>query len=314
MSSPMVQTTEAEARSTSGLTIFALPKAFRGHIGVIQRNAILSWTHLRPTPEIILLGDDEGAAEIAHELGLRYIANIARNEFGTPLVSDLFQQAQAAAPHDMLCYVNSDIILLDDFTRAVQQVASSRDRFLMVGRRLDLDVRDAVAFESGWESSLRSTALRDGRMNVARSIDYFVFPRTLYPALPPMAIGRFWWDNWLIWKAYQLQAAVVDATPVVLAIHQNHDYSHSRDGHGKDDVLAGEEAARNCRLGCETNPADFNNGLYWRYFYTIDDASHVLTPTGLKLTHRHAWKMVKRGLAHPLSLPRLMRSVLPRSQ
>jgi hypothetical protein len=45
------------------LTIFAIPKPFRGHIGVIQRNAICSWLELRQACEIILLGDDEGTAE-----------------------------------------------------------------------------------------------------------------------------------------------------------------------------------------------------------------------------------------------------------
>jgi len=36
------------------LTLFTIPKAFQGHTGVIQRNAIRSWTLLRPECEIIL--------------------------------------------------------------------------------------------------------------------------------------------------------------------------------------------------------------------------------------------------------------------
>ncbi len=30
------------------ITIFAIPKPFKGHIDVIQRNAIQSWTKLSP--------------------------------------------------------------------------------------------------------------------------------------------------------------------------------------------------------------------------------------------------------------------------
>ena len=194
------------------LTIFALPKPFRGHIEVIQRNAMQSWTQLDPAPEILLFGDESGTAEIAQEFGLRHIPQIRRNEFGTPLVSDLFQQAQSAARHDTLCYVNSDIILLADFPQAVERTAGFREKFLMVGRRLDLDLAEPLLFDgNGWEGSLRSRALGQGRMNIARSIDYFVFPRSLYPPLPEMALGRFWWDNWLIWKARAVGAAVVDA-------------------------------------------------------------------------------------------------------
>jgi len=288
------------------LTLFALPKAFRGHIATIQRNAICSWTQLSPMPEILLFGNDAGTAEIAQELGLRHIASVRRNEFGTPLVSDLFQQAQSAAMHETLCYVNSDIILLADFLPAVERIVRFREKSLTVGRRLDLDLAEPLTFDAnGWELSLCRRALADGKMNVARSIDYFVFPRELYPPLPELALGRFWWDNWLVWKAHSIGAAVVDATEVVLAIHQNHGYSHYAGG--RDAMLAGEEATRNCRLGCETNPTDFENGLYWRYFYTIDDATHVLARDGIKSTSRHTWKMVKRTLGNPRSLPALIR-------
>jgi hypothetical protein len=298
---------------SAALTIFALPKPFRGHIETIQRNAIRSWIELKPTPEVLVFGDDAGTAEIAQEFGLRYIPSIRRNEFGTPLVSDLFQQAQSAAAHDTLCYVNSDIILLADFPLAVEGIVHFREKFLMVGRRLDIDLAEPLLFDAnGWEASLRSRALARGKMNIARSIDYFVFPRSLYPPLPEMALGRFWWDNWLIWKAHALGAAVVDATEVVLAIHQNHEYSHYAGG--REAMLAGEEATRNCRLGCETNPADFDNGLYWRYFYTIDDATHVLARDGLKPTRRHTWKMVKRTLGNPRSLPALIRQTLVESR
>ncbi len=50
------------------------PKAFQGHIGVIQRNAIASWARLQlprqPRPEIILFGNDTGTAKVACELGV----------------------------------------------------------------------------------------------------------------------------------------------------------------------------------------------------------------------------------------------------
>src|SRR5438876_11556063 len=101
------------------LTLFAIPKPFRGHIAVIQRNAIMSWTLLQPRPEVILFGDEEGTAEICRELGLRHAPAVERNEFGTPLLDDLFRKAEEQASYATLCYVNSDILLLDDFSKAV---------------------------------------------------------------------------------------------------------------------------------------------------------------------------------------------------
>ena len=125
-------------RSPRMLTLFTIPKPFRGHIAVIQRNAIRSWTLLRPACEIILFGHEEGTAEVAAEFGLRHVPEVARNEYGTPLVSDLFAQAQRLATCERLGYVNADIILLSDFLRAVQRIPFRR--FLMIGRRWDLDL------------------------------------------------------------------------------------------------------------------------------------------------------------------------------
>jgi len=59
------------------LTLFTIPKAFNGHIAVIQRNAIQSWMRLHPEIEIILFGADEGTAEAAREFGLRYEPELA---------------------------------------------------------------------------------------------------------------------------------------------------------------------------------------------------------------------------------------------
>src|SRR6266851_2094454 len=51
------------------LTIFSAPKAFSGHVGIIQENAIRSWLSLKPTPKIILFGDDAATAGFARGLG-----------------------------------------------------------------------------------------------------------------------------------------------------------------------------------------------------------------------------------------------------
>jgi hypothetical protein len=117
------------------LTIFTYTKAFKGHVGVIQRNAISDWVRLRPRPEILLFGIEEGTAEIAKEFGLRNIPDVERRHTGTPLMSGLFERAQALASHNTVCYIDGDIMLLGDFMKAVQQVVSWRDRFLMVGTR-----------------------------------------------------------------------------------------------------------------------------------------------------------------------------------
>ena len=69
------------------LTVFAVPKPFAGHIGVIQRNAVRSWRALHPECQILLCGDEAGSAEAAFELGVERLLDVDTNDFGTPLLS-----------------------------------------------------------------------------------------------------------------------------------------------------------------------------------------------------------------------------------
>ncbi len=248
------------------LTLFAIPKPFHGHIGVIQRNAIQSWKRMCPECEIILLGNDEGTAEVALEMELRHVPDIATNQHGTPLVSDIFQTTQRLASNNILGYVNADIMLTSDFVQAVHQVASVSDRFLMVGQRWDVDIRTPWRFDTpDWEPVLQEHVREHGALHSKAGIDYFAFPRDLYEAIPPFAIGRTAWDNWLIAHARKRSAMVIDATERVTAVHQDHDYGTFQ---SRDALWTGEEARENRRL-------------MGRRYGTLDDASHLLLPDGL---------------------------------
>jgi hypothetical protein len=299
---------------SSQLTIFATPKKFEGHIGATQRNAIASWTRMNPQPEVILFGSDTGTAETAAEFGLKHVPHIKTNDWGTPLVSDLFEQAERLGQTPVLSYVNSDIILFDDFAGALRQVAAAATKFLMVGRRTDVDIKAPIDFETDWATQVREHAHRDGVLQIARSIDYFAFGRGLYSSMPPLAIGRFWWDNWLLWKARALGATVVDASRAVLAVHQNHDYSHTAYGPTKEEMMASAECIRNARLTCEANPADYDEGFFWRYAYTIDDATHKLTSSGIRTNPRRLWKQFKRYSSRPVGMIRLAKRALMNGQ
>lgn len=249
------------------LTIFSIPKAFKGHIGVIQRNAIKSWTMLQPRPEIILLGKDEGTAEIAREFAVQHIPEVATSEFGTPLLSDLFRKAEAAAHFPTLCYVNADIILQSSFLRAVDLVQKQLPKSLLVSKRINLDVPELLAFDPGWEEAIKHRARIAGADEHYSGIDVFVFPKGIYPAIPDFAIGRLWFDHWLI-KAVRLQnLPVIDASRISPLLHQNHDYNHVPGG--ADQVWRGKEAERNLQL---------YGGV--QHAYTLLDVTHELLPDG----------------------------------
>ncbi len=262
------------------ITFFTTPKPFRGHIGVIQRNAIQSWKLTHPDAEVILFGDEEGAAEAAAEFGARHETEVSRNSLGTPYLSSLFERTRQLARHERLCFLNADILLLDDFLPAAARLARLRERSLMVGHRCDLDITEPLDFSNpNWREGVRSFARERGRLREPQWIDFFVFPRGLLRGeVPDFAIGRPGYDNWLLWKVRSIGIPVVDATNVVLAIHQNHD--HSRQG-GEDTFWNGSEAQQ-------------NYALLGDHFATIENATHKLVPNKLRPNYYHWIAITKR--------------------
>ena len=254
------------------LTLFSIPKAFKGHTAVIQFNAIRSWLELKPSCQIILLGDDEGTAEMAAELGVLHLPDVQRSEAGTPLISSIFALAQANAKYPLLCYVNADIILLSDFLKAANRIPVRP--LLMVGRRWDLDVTEPLDFtDKEWESKLRMRLEQSGRLHGISGMDYFLYSSGLFDTIPPFAVGRTTWDTWLIYSARQQKTSIVDASNVVSIVHQNHDYGHVAGA--TDKVIKGPESIKNWELG--------GNG---RYVMTLEHATHRLTQQTLKRNYR----------------------------
>ncbi len=215
------------------LTIFAVPKPFRGHIERIQLNAIRSWQQLGRDCQVILCGDEAGVAEAAVECGVDHIPDIETNDFGTPLLSSAFRRAQDAARHDVVCYANADLIFFPDLLEAVVRVSSAKRRYMLVGRSWDLDVdEDLAPLDERREADLRRRVSVDGVVREHDWIDFFVFRRHGIGSLPPFAVGRPSWDNWMIWRARKLRLAVVDISRSALVIHQTHDYAHVKGARG----------------------------------------------------------------------------------
>jgi len=208
------------------ITIFSGPKSFSGHIGVIQDNAVASWKRLGAGVEVILIGDEPGLRETAQRHGVRHLPEIARTDEGTPRLDAMFDLARRSAAHRLLCYVNADVILMPDLLTCSAQVADCFASFLIVGQRWDLEVRQRLGFDPGWEAALRSEVTQRGRRHRPTGSDYFVFPRDLFQAMPAFALGRAGWDNWMIYHARLQRWPVVDASEAVTVIHQDHDYAH----------------------------------------------------------------------------------------
>jgi hypothetical protein len=211
----------------STITLFSTPKPFTDpHINIIQRNAIRSWKNLGPDVDVLLIGDESGLEKAAGDIGVKFIPDVERNAFGTPLVNSIFNQARESSNGEILLYINADIILLPEVLDVISEVRKLEEDFLIVGRRWDLSITEEIDFSSSWIQNITNSLKEDGKLRAPTAIDYFIFPRQLYKEIPPFAIGRAGWDNWMIFFGMGQPWPVVDATPSLRVVHQNHDYSH----------------------------------------------------------------------------------------
>jgi hypothetical protein len=268
------------------ITLFSAPKPFTNpHIAMIQRNAIKSWT-LLPDVEVILLGKEEGLAEAAQEFGVKHVPHVASNRNGPPFIMSMFEIARDASQRsnsDLLCIINADMILMPDFVEAAKQAVKLKDKFVLLSQRWDYDVTTLLDFAEGWESRLGKSVRKQNQLHRPAGSDFFLFPKSCYTDIPHFTIGRAGWDNWMIYKARQENWLVIDCTPSVMIVHQNHDYSHLPGGKSHYDH---PDTTENIRLA----------GGHASIRYTILDSTHQLVDGNLarpKLTNARFMRKVE---------------------
>jgi hypothetical protein len=182
----------------------------------------------------------------------------------------MFAKAQAASQKPVFAYVNADIILFDDLTASIVAAQKQHKEFLMIGQRWDASITTPLDFVNpAWKIDLQAHVRKTGTLHAPTGVDYFVFTRDLYPAIPNLALGRTSFDNWLVWKVIQMDKPVIDASKTVMAIHEDHDYSHIKGD--KQAAFHGDEAKRNQALaGCHEGRVLFGWISSATYEMTID--------------------------------------------
>jgi hypothetical protein len=254
------------------VTIFSTCKPFEGIYDIIQKNAIRSWSKIAP---VILFGDEPGVADVAKEIGCRHVKKVERNEFGTPLLGPLFKQAARLSKTDAACYVNADIIMPKSVLKAVEVTRKHLSSFLITGPRWTVDVNHELKFGPGWYNRFVKMVKTKGRQCQPTGLDYFIFTPDVYASkFKPIAVGRYSWDNWLLWRAKRLGFSVVDATGIIMAIHQEHPKL----------PWTGDEVRRNLKLASNRG----QSGYIWEADFVL--YTDKLVPR--KNSDQQAWRKI----------------------
>lgn len=275
------------------ITFFTIPKPFSGLSDVIQRNAIHSWQRLSGDSEILIFGDDLSVVNFANDHHIQCISDYKSNDYGTPLLDGIWSAAHENAKYDYICYINTDIILFPDFI--AKATAVKLEKFFLAGRRWDVEIDTLIDFDSDWISYTNDIVREKGILHKETGVDYFMFPKSCMPEMPAFAVGRGWWDNWLIYDFRRRKIPIIDGTEI-MTVHQNHDYSHVKST-TTGTSPKGLERTRNGELA---------KLPYWNLIY-ISDADYRLSSGDLLQTpfsdrlSRYYYRFVKLSVAKLLS-------------
>lgn len=221
------------------ITFATTPKKFEEEFDVVQYNAIKSWLLLEPKPEIIIIAEDNSIKNKIYEnfrdsiKHIKFIDNIKKNKYGTPIIGDIFGRVQEKSTFDIICYLNADIILTQQFMEnivlclkeIIKKFKNKINNFLIIGKRTDLLIEKKLEFNADWGKEMLIRARKSGK-TLLSGIDYFIFPINLFKKIPPFNLGRGEWDNWLVFDAIKKNTLVIDITKSTIVIHQSHSYKH----------------------------------------------------------------------------------------
>lgn len=232
------------------LAIVAAPKSFVGAVGEAQRNAIRSWLRLVPRPHVLLASRDPSVLAVAQEYNVDVIPDVETNTQGTPLLNSIFDLAEKRTNAEVMVFVNGDIVLFDDVPVLAQRLAAQFAEFLVIGRRTNVNATlsqkaSSASSAAAWHA-IRAAAKAGGEEHTRWALDYFIFTKSLWGPpveIPPFAIGRPAFDNWLVRRAVVLGKPVVDASHLIVAMHQAHDYAHVQARTREASELSPDEAA-----------------------------------------------------------------------
>ena len=190
-------------------------------------NSLKNWVSFLPVikPVLFINRYFTEVANYASSLGWTVVTEY-NTRSRVPLIKDMFFRAQQISNASFYGFSNADILYDDSLLKtlhALEPCAEALHRFLVVGRRTNVDVRklpDPHLFTpADVKQALHSPSAQLFWPDVQ---DYFFIFRNdfIWSELPDLVVGRPGFDNFVVAKAWRSRLPVIDATLTLSALHQ----------------------------------------------------------------------------------------------
>lgn len=232
------------------LTIFTTFKDVSSRISV-QNNTIVNWASLGDAIQPMFFNDMSNQsclAAFAIKKGWIGVPLQRTNNFGTPLLKDMYRKAMSITKSYFYGFSNADILfdksLINTLEGVLKVIGQLKFNALVIGRRTNVYINNFYAKLNTRNTTLQDIARSSGWLFTTDAEDFFfIYNPHKFPwhTIKEVVVGRPRYDNYLVGQALTNNVPVVDATHSLLALHQT----------GKDGIYAGSknlDGAYNQRL------------------------------------------------------------------
>lgn len=224
------------------VTLFSAPPAFTGNESDLNRQALLSWLHLSPRPQVVLLGNHSSLHQAAAEFpGLVTVEpNIDYTFTGLPMFHSMVARANAAITN-VTVLVPPTVMLLQDFMPGLRKLAATfPSEWALVAQRLEISdlpfrfvhkgggivfLEHSVSGEAMIDRELASFVRTSGKLALLEGVNVWAwtvaFDAPLFGApMPSFTYGAGYHDQWMARALAQSGSrVVVDATDALVGFH-----------------------------------------------------------------------------------------------
>jgi len=191
--------------------------------GIIQYNAIKSWTLLKPRPQILVMGTDPGSEDLCKELDVTYVPDVEVNVENVPIIPSMIKIAEKMSTNDVLALCSSDIILFQDVIATCKAMANrpkELNEFCGMAIKFNKKINQKINFSGDWRKEIKKNTWSAG----AWAGDYFLHNKGYWKEdMPPFVIGRARCDNWMVWYGVVQRGCLVNMTEALTIIHHSHE-------------------------------------------------------------------------------------------
>jgi hypothetical protein len=199
--------------------------------------AFTSWK--RFNFDVLFLGE-EYHKELCDEYGFILDTQVEKDR-GLPIIRNIFQKALSYPGYDYYCYINTDIILLEDINEFLNVIKKTEEEFCVVGQRINVYDLPPINFSKhSYDNILSIIYLLKKELYQHTGIDYFCFTPNFWDVnqIPDFRIARGFFDNWLInYGITEGNGKMIDLSYVFQPIHPEPNVRPKVEGQLLQDVI-----------------------------------------------------------------------------